>query len=527
MRKTTQKTLAGIMALMAFAPSALNMQAASAEEAGTVTGYVTGDVNSNQEVNVVDAQLTLNAYVNILTGADSGLTETQTQAADINLDGVVSIEDAQLILLYYVENMIAKHPVTWAELRMDAMSVSAEVPETDDTLTIVCTADYDVQQMIEYFTAANPQYAGKIKCVTVETGDISPYEGLTSYLVSGDDVDLVYADSSLDGDLVNRFVRPLSDLGFKDDDFAGCYPYTLSLGKNAKGELCGAAHLVSPGSFVYRSDLAKKYLGVSSPEEMQPLVKDWKTFRETAEKLSKASDGKTAMLASIDDLATAWLYTSHDAWLNGNGTLNENSNLKDCYEYLTDFRKNGYVTKARSWTNEWYAVGQDDSALGYFYSSWCLEDGAMLYFSEGEKDGASYGLYNITAGPSAWYWGDSAMYTAKTCNSRTAAHDFINFFTVDEEAISKFAKDTGVFVNNMAVMEKTETPNPLLGGQSPIAVLHNNAKAIEDPAVYDFDEYRLIDMFKDYESYDAFLKDAPKVFSDKSGIPVDDTPVTE
>ena len=82
----------------------------------SASDVILGNVNGDKEISVEDAQLTLNAYVNGMSGMDSGLTAQQLKAADINGDGDVSVDDAQLILLYYVSNTLSGQSVTWDEL---------------------------------------------------------------------------------------------------------------------------------------------------------------------------------------------------------------------------------------------------------------------------------------------------------------------------------------------------------------------------------------------------------------------------
>ena len=78
----------------------------------TVQVELLGDVSLNNVVDVADAQLTLIAYVETMTGLASPLTEEQIHRADIDEDGRISVSDAQLILNYYTEAMIGLHP-TW------------------------------------------------------------------------------------------------------------------------------------------------------------------------------------------------------------------------------------------------------------------------------------------------------------------------------------------------------------------------------------------------------------------------------
>lgn len=75
-----------------------------------------GDINADGAVSVADAQLALNAYVRIMAGRESGLTEPQTLAADISGDKSITVEDAQYLLMYYVKNTLSSTPTTWEEL---------------------------------------------------------------------------------------------------------------------------------------------------------------------------------------------------------------------------------------------------------------------------------------------------------------------------------------------------------------------------------------------------------------------------
>ena len=78
--------------------------------------FIKGDITDDNTVSVEDAQLTLNAYVKVMAGKDTGLTEQQVKAADINGDNKISVDDAQIILMYYVKNTIAGKQTTWEEL---------------------------------------------------------------------------------------------------------------------------------------------------------------------------------------------------------------------------------------------------------------------------------------------------------------------------------------------------------------------------------------------------------------------------
>lgn len=85
---------------------------------GELNGLL-GDANSDNSVQIDDAQVVLNLYVDIMAAKSvygDGVTYRGYQFSDINGDKSISVEDAQYILNYYVENTIAQNPTTWDQI---------------------------------------------------------------------------------------------------------------------------------------------------------------------------------------------------------------------------------------------------------------------------------------------------------------------------------------------------------------------------------------------------------------------------
>lgn len=80
-------------------------EAAATGSAETVS-VLRGDVDSDGEITVKDAQLTLLAYAELLACNPSGLDEMQTQAADVDRSGGITAEDSQSILNYYAFGLV-------------------------------------------------------------------------------------------------------------------------------------------------------------------------------------------------------------------------------------------------------------------------------------------------------------------------------------------------------------------------------------------------------------------------------------
>ena len=489
MKDYITKAIALAAALTTFCAANTGFSAVAAD---TPVGdsMLRGNLNGDVQISVEDAQLALTAAAEILAGNDSGIDPSLQPLADVDRDGDLTVKDAQFILQYYVQNTLLEMPTDWDAL-LYAGRPKNQVPDKNDTLTILCWTDDELAGMIEHFTTANPKYQDHVQYVNVGMSGGESREVYASYLASGKDADLIVteADWILDYTDNDKLTRPITDLGFNESDFGGCYPYTLSVGRNSSGVLKSVTYTAWPGGYVYRSDLAKQYLGVSSPAEMQPLVKDWDTFMETAAKLKKASDGKTAMVASRGDLVQPLVFANHGKAYEKDGStykLIVPDTFKSFYDCFKTAQAEGYYATYDQWTEDWYEVGYNDQTLGYFFSSWCLGRGAMLENAEGcfqttdgnAEKGKSFGKYNITEGPSPWFWGGYWLMLGANADSGTAAHDFIEHFVVNGETMLSYAQNTGNFVNNSWAMKQITRPNPLLGGQSEFAVLDRNAKAI-------------------------------------------------
>ncbi len=474
--KTMQKRISAAVA-------ALSLCAGMTSAAMPVSAYLRGDPLQDGVVSVEDAQFALNAYADLVAGKYNTVYPEEAERADVNGDGALTAADAQLILLYYTANSVAQQPTSWHDLMPGAKK--AGITDDGDILTIACWTGDDVDVMIEQFTAMHPEYKDKVKLVRVGDTAFEASQRLARQIDTGADIDL-YVMSE---DLIRQYKddpiysAPLSALGFTEQDFESCYPYTLSVGKDRSGVLKGVAWQVSPGGYVYRSDMAEKYLGVKTPAEMQKYVCDLDTFTQTAKTLKEKSG--VAMVATYADLWQAIRMGSVAVTRSEDNHVKLSDDFKATADLIKMYYDNGYTTRADQWSDEWYEVGQNGTAFGYFFSSWCLGNGSMLYNAEGWDDGVTYGRYNITEGPCPWFWGGNWMLLSPYCDNKTIAHDFIYDFVVNPETMKAYSENcvkahgSPEFVNNQKVMSSMDIPNPLLGGQSEFAVLHNNLKSLE------------------------------------------------
>ena len=499
--KTTNKRITAAAAALLICTGILGTGTPAA-------AYLRGDAVRDGTVSIEDAQITLSAYADITAGKTNPLKTNDSRRADADGDGKITAADAQLILLYYTANTVAQMPTAWRSLMPKPMQPG--ISDTGKKLTIGCYTNDDLSIMVEQFTEQHPEYKDQVEYVKVGDFASDASDRLASLLDSGADLDLYVMEAEYLRNYINDadYSAPLSELGFTDQDFAACYPYTLSLGKDREGVLKAAAWQVHPGGYVYRSDLAEQYFGVKTPAEMQEYVKDWDKFRDTAKQIQGKSDGKTAMLATVSGILEAWKQYPVGVKRSADNQLTVDNDLKQVADVMRSFYVNGYTTTEYQWTDGWYGVGQNDEAFGYFFSSWCVGGKAMLYYAEGGEDGTTYGKYNITEGPCPWFWGGYWMLLSPGCDNKTIAHDFIYDFVVNPETMKEFSarfkKAYGMpaFLNNMTLMSQQNEANPLLGGQSEFAVLHNNIKNMDIGKIYQDTDYALTrDALSYFESY--------------------------
>lgn len=274
-----------------------------------------------------------------------------------------------------------------------------------------------------------------------------------------------------------EYAAPLSAVGLTEADYVNGYDYAVELGKNKNGELCGASYLIAPGGYCYQADLAEEYLGITSPEEMQARISDWDGFTATAAELQAATQGSITMTASLGGM---WNAFSRETTIPNfkNGVLNTEKH-GTFIDLAQTWIENGYVDfSIQQWTADWTNTGLNDTTMGYFYSTWCLDPSSIF-----EQNGGAEGNWAITAGPQEYYWGSGILCLSPNCNSASEAEQFLRYFTVDADSMQKFAEYSGYMVNNQTVTERIMASgshgNPLLGGQDTYTVLHETAKNLD------------------------------------------------
>ena len=374
----------------------------------------------------------------------------------------------------------------------------------------------EFQGMIEkYFAPSHPNIKFNFTLYPTDGGEYTSHvDTLLAADATAEDAPDIF---TLEAAFVKKYVNSdwtadLKDLGFTDEDFATCIPAMLQIGQNPEGVQKGLAWQSTPGALMYRADLAEKYLGVTTPEEFQEKVADWDAFLETAEELKEASDGACKMFCATGDIWNAYQYNRSQGWV-VDGKLVIDDVLYDFLDLVKTAEEEDLYAKGMAWQETWFAgMNGTNEIMCYLLPTWGLHytlkpncvpgaDGSMSdeeLQKLSDENGGTYGLWRMVAGPVGYSWGgtwvgaNAAKVAAADDAKKAAIKEVIRFFTLDPDFLYTYAKDSGDFVSNNAVVDKIieegGTPNPFLGGQDHYSIFAQAANLANASTMTDYDE---------------------------------------
>lgn len=388
-------------------------------------------------------------------------------------------------------------------------SVTFAVAEEKVTLNIWSFTNELEGMISKYFTPAHPNIEITYTLYPTDAGE---YTSKVDALLGTDAANAEAPDVfALEAAFVKKYVDSdwtanLLDIGFEEADFASCIPAMLQIGtNNDTGVHKGLAWQSTPGALFYRASLAEKYLGVTTPEEFQAKVADWDTFMETAQELKEASGGAVKMFNSLGDIWNAYQYSRTQPWV-VDGKLVIDDVLLDYVDLCKEAETDDLYNKGTAWTESWFEGMKTDITMCYLLPTWglhyVLKPNCGNYDAETDAavpDAAgTYGDWRMVDGPVGYSWGGTwlAANSAKVAGADeaklAAIKEFIRFFTLDEDFLYTYAKDSGDFVSNNAIVDKVIAeggiPNPFLGGQDHYSAFATAANLANGAIMSRFDE---------------------------------------
>ncbi|MBQ8617330.1 MAG: extracellular solute-binding protein, partial [Clostridia bacterium] len=203
-----------------------------------------------------------------------------------------------------------------------AMIVIAGSAFAEEKITLnVWSFTNELEGMIEkYYKPSHPNVEIKYTIYPTDNGE---YTSKVDTIMAADAAGAEAPDIfTLEAAFVKKYVNSdvtadlMGTVGITEEEVAAAIPVMKQIGtSNVNGKLKGLSWQATPGALMYRASLAEKYLGVTTPEEMQEKVADWDTFMETAEELNEASEGAVKMVVGAGDIWNAYQYNRTQGWV--------------------------------------------------------------------------------------------------------------------------------------------------------------------------------------------------------------------
>lgn len=258
--------------------------------------------------------------------------------------------------------------------------------------------------------------------------------------------------------------------------------YPVEVG-SYNGKVYALSWQATPGAMFYRRSLAKKYLGTDDPAEVQKYFSDIDTFMETAALLKEKSNGNCVVISAIQDLLKPFISSRKSPWV-VDGKLVIDDTAMEFLEIAKVLHDKGYEGRVLQWSEGWFSgmqgtlkneKGNTVEVFSTFLPTW----GLHYVLKTNAPDTA--GDWAMIPGPLPYRWGGSWIGAWKNTKNPEAAKELIRYLTTDAEYLEQYAKDSGDFVSNMAVVNKIKNDfaEPFLNGQNHYAEFAKMAPQID------------------------------------------------
>lgn len=377
--------------------------------------------------------------------------------------------------------------------------------KSSETLLIYAFTDEMETIINDYYLVDNPNLGYDIEVVTTATENYQTK--LDGVLVTGKnapDVILLeqqYALKYLETDYLMSLDSDSLDLA--DTARESQYDYTIEF-MEKDGENYGLAWQVCPGAFFYRRSIALEVLGSDDPEVVQAAMSTWEDFEDLAVLLT-SHENDYRIMSSLSDASKPMLASRSTGWFDSewNFTIDEKVDdyLNQLYFLQNEDNANGItgplINETTVWADGWFSDMSGDTVFGYFLPTWGLH--YLLKPNAESSDGSQSSLndWGVVEGPQAYFDGGTWLTIREGSTNVEAAKDLIEYVTLNEDFLARWAEDTGDFVNNMDVISTiSETASEeFLGGQNHYEIFDALAKDINTSIVtgYDMDILSILD----------------------------------
>ncbi len=273
--------------------------------------------------------------------------------------------------------------------------------------------------------------------------------------------------------------------------------YVYEVGKDTNGTLRAISWQMTPGSIIYRRDLAQEVWGNDDPDFVAAKYKDYNAMITSAQEIKDKGYVIFADQGGIRRFAD-----SAGSWLDGNKLVMSADRLA-YFDCAVSLYQNEYIAYAPEWSAAWYASmagelpvnagwsGLDEIAadtpktqvMSYVMPSW----GALIIRDHAEEN---VGKYGICSGPNSFFGGGTFMGISEYSLNKDASWDFVEWCTLNADTQKWWADVSGGDVVSMkSVLEELKDKEvEAFGGQKTYQFYLNEAQYIDYSIVTGYDD---------------------------------------
>lgn len=265
------------------------------------------------------------------------------------------------------------------------------------------------------------------------------------------------------------YVKYLVNSGFWDDlrstpyqaETTDVWDYIVSVGTDSSNTLRALSWQASPGSIMYRRDMAKEVLGTDDPEKVGAMLSSNAAMMEIAAQL-KEKDIK--MFASWQDLMNMQFSNRKQPWIVEN-TLVIDESMLDFMDMAKTITEKGYDLGVDPWSPEWIAAVESPDTFCYVLPSW----GYQFVVKPGAD--TTKGKWAMCQGPVPYVKGGTWLGIYKNSPNKDLAWAFLKYCCLDSSVLEAYGTEYGEYVSSKSADIALAAGNgeEVLGGQNPFA----------------------------------------------------------
>lgn len=357
---------------------------------------------------------------------------------------------------------------------------------------VIWTLAEDLKQFSEKYTEETGE---EIEVVVIAPADYSTK--LTSALNSkSSQPDIIVGEPQMLPTFFEAgYFANLEELGATEDLTNNIVDYVVEAGKDKDGTLRALSYQITPGSVIYRRDLAKEVWGNDDPEFISEKYKDFDSIVKSSYEIREKG---YHIFADSGNLR--WFANSAEPWVKDNKLVLSDARL-GYLDTAVELYEKELVAFAPEWSAAWYSSmagelpfdagweedlesveGDTTQIMSYVLPSW----GALIVRDNAKEN---IGKFGIAKGPSSFFGGGTFIGVNEYSKQKEKAFDFVKFATLSEDTANWWLDVSGGdVVSYKSVLEgNADYENASFGNQKTYEFYLKEAENIDYSLVTEFD----------------------------------------